>query len=240
MRYLLELSYNGTAYHGWQVQPNVVTIQEVVNNALSVIMRQPIFVEGCGRTDAGVHAKQYFAHFDCDYDLPENFMKSINGILPQDIAIYGVQMVAHNFNARFNATSRTYEYLITFEKNPFYHQYAARLYQPLDIEKMTEACNLLIGTHDFCSFSKVKSDVNNYTCNLMAARWYYRNDVLVFEVTANRFLRNMVRAMVGTLIQVGEGRIDLEKFIEIFESKDRRMAGVSAPACGLYLVAIEY
>ncbi len=240
MRYQIELSYNGTNYHGWQLQPNVITVQEVVNNALSVIMRQPIYIEGCGRTDAGVHAKQYFGHFDSDYDLPDTFLKNLNGILPIDIAAHGIQMAAPDFNARFNATSRTYEYLITFEKNPFYHQFAARLHNVLDIEKMIEASNTLIGIKDFSSFSKVKSDVTNFNCNLMAARWYYRNDLLVFEVTANRFLRNMVRAMVGTLIQLGEGRIELEKFIEIVESKDRRLAGVSAPACGLYLVAVEY
>ncbi len=240
MRFLLELSYDGTNYQGWQIQPNGTTVQGVLNNAISVIMRQSIETLGCGRTDAGVHARQYFAQFDCDYDLPSNFLKSLNGILPYDIAVHSVVLVAPDFNVRFNAIARTYEYCITFEKNPFYHNYATRWYQQLDIGLMEQACNAMLGEKDFSCFSKVNTDVQNYRCNMFAARWYYRNDLLIFEVTANRFLRNMVRAMVGTITQVGEGKIDLEKFLEILESKDRRMAGTSVPACGLYLVGIEY
>ncbi len=240
MRFLLELSYNGTNYQGWQVQPNGTTIQGVLNNAISVIMRQGIETLGCGRTDAGVHARQYFAQFDCDYDLPETFLKSLNGILPYDIAVHSVRLVAPDFNVRFSAISRTYEYCITFEKNPFCQNFATRWYNTLDIAAMDKACELMLGVRDFGCFSKTNSDVQHYMCNLMAARWYYRNDLLIFEVTANRFLRSMVRAMVGTLVQVGEGKIDLEKFAEILESKDRKMAGESVPACGLYLVGIEY
>lgn len=240
MRYLLELSYNGTNYQGWQIQPNGSTIQGVLNNAIGVILRQSIDTLGCGRTDAGVHAKQYFAQFDTDQDLPTNFLKSLNGILPFDIAVHAVRPVAPDFNVRFNAISRTYEYLITFEKNPFYQNLATRWYVPLDIGLMEQASTAILGDRDFSCFSKVNTDVQNYRCNLFSARWYYRNDLLVFEVTANRFLRNMVRAMVGTITQVGEGKIDLPQFMEIIESKDRRMAGTSVPACGLYLVAIEY
>ncbi len=240
MRYLLEISFNGTNYQGWQVQPNGTTVQEVLNNALSVITRQQVETVGCGRTDTGVHARQYFAHFDCDQELPSNFLRSLNGILPYDIAVHHVRPVSSEFSARFNAVSRTYEYLITFEKNPFYHMLATRWYLALDIEAMNIACNSMLGERDFCSFSKVNTDVKHYTCNLMSARWYYRNDLLVFEVTANRFLRNMVRAMVGTLVLVGEGKIDQQKFMDILESKDRKNAGVSVPAHGLYLVGIEF
>ncbi len=240
MRFLLELSYNGTNYQGWQVQPNGTTIQGVVNNALSVLLRQSIETQGCGRTDAGVHARQYFAQFDSDYDLPETFLKSLNGILPFDIAVHAVTLVAPDFNVRFSAIARTYEYCITFVKNPFCQNFATRWYVPLDINAMNSACEVIIGKKDFSCFSRVNAEVQHYVCNLMSARWYYRNDLLIFEVTANRFLRSMVRAMVGTLTQVGEGKIDLAKFQEIVESKDRRMAGTSVPASGLYLVAVDY
>lgn len=240
MRYLLEISFNGTNYQGWQVQPNGETVQEVLNNALSVITRQQVETVGCGRTDTGVHARQYFAHFDLEGDLPPGFIRSLNGILPYDIAVHNVSQVNSDFSARFSAVSRTYEYLIVFGKDPFYHNLAVRWQQQLDIEAMNKACETMLGEHDFASFSKVNTDVKHYMCNLMAARWYYRDNLLVFEVTANRFLRNMVRAMVGTLIMVGEGKIDLEKFAEILESKDRRNAGTSVPAHGLYLVGIEF
>ncbi len=240
MRYLLEISFNGTNYQGWQIQPNGITVQEVLNNAIGVILRQPIDTVGCGRTDTGVHARQYFAHFDSEVELPPNFRKSLNGILPYDIAVHQVNAVSSEFSARFNAVSRTYEYLISFEKNPFHHMLATRWHGQLDIEAMNNACNSMLGERDFCSFSKVNTDVKHYTCDLISARWYYRDDLLVFEVTANRFLRNMVRAMVGTLVLVGEGKIDQARLTEILESKDRRNAGTSVPAHGLYLVAIEF
>lgn len=240
MRFLIEISYCGTQYQGWQIQPNGTTVQGVLNNAISVLLRQPIETVGCGRTDTGVHARQYFAHFDCDTDIPETFLKNLNGILPYDIAVHAIRQVAPDFHARFHAVSRTYEYWIIFEKNPFYKDFATRWYSRLDISAMDEACRKIIGEHDFSCFSKVNTDVQNYRCNLISARWYYRNDLLIFEVSANRFLRNMVRAMVGTLTQVGEGKIDLNRFMEIVESNDRRMAGTSVPACGLYLTGIEY
>jgi tRNA pseudouridine38-40 synthase len=240
MRYLIELSYNGTNYQGWQIQPNGLTVQEVLNNALSVILRQEILTLGCGRTDTGVHAKQYFAHFDYDGVLPESIIRNLNGILPYDISIHEIVSIAPDFNARFNAKSRTYEYHIVFNKNPFLHQLAVRWYQDLDIVMMNKACELMIGEKDFNCFSKSNTEVKHYVCHLMSAEWYFRDDILVFEVTANRFLRNMVRAMVGTLILVGEGKITLEEFSAILESKDRKMAGTSVPAHGLYLVNIEY
>lgn len=240
MRYLIELAYNGKNYQGWQIQPNGATVQEVLNNAISVILRQTIDTVGCGRTDTGVHAKQYFAHFDSESEIPSNFLRSLNGILPQDIAVHDVQMVSNDFNARFDAISRTYEYHIIFEKDPFLNQLAVRWFNDLNVDEMNKACRTIIGSKDFASFSKVNTDVKHYECNLIAAHWYYRENILVFEVTANRFLRNMVRAMVGTLIQVGEGKIDVKKFEEILESKDRRNAGTSVPAHGLYLVAVEY
>ena len=240
MRYLLELAYNGSNYQGWQIQPNGSTVQEVLNYAISVITRKQIETVGCGRTDTGVHAKQYFAHFDIDIELPPMFLKSLNGILPADIAVHDARMVSNDFNARFNAISRTYEYHIIFEKDPFLDHLAVRWFHDLNVDAMNQACLDLIGEKDFACFSKVNTDVKHYNCNLMAARWYYRDNILVFEVTANRFLRNMVRAMVGTLIQLGEGKFSFERFREILESKDRKMAGTSVPAHGLYLSSIEY
>jgi len=240
MRYLLELAYNGSNYQGWQIQPNGSTVQEVLNNAISVITRKQIETVGCGRTDTGVHARQYFAHFDMDIELPPMFLKSLNGILPQDIAVHDARLVSSDFNARFNAISRTYEYHIIFEKDPFLDHLAVRWFHDLNVDAMNQACLDLIGEKDFACFSKVNTDVKHYNCNLKAARWYYRDNILVFEVTANRFLRNMVRAMVGTLIQLGEGKFSFERFREILESKDRKMAGTSVPAHGLYLSSIEY
>ena len=240
MRYLLELAYNGSNYQGWQIQPNGNTVQEILNNAISVITRKQIETVGCGRTDTGVHAKQYFAHFDIDIELPPMFLKSLNGILPADIAVHDARMVSNDFSARFNAISRTYEYHIIFEKDPFLDHLAVRWYHDLNVDAMNQACLDLIGDKDFACFSKVNTDVKHYNCNLMAARWYYRDNILVFEVTANRFLRNMVRAMVGTLTQLGEGKFSFERFREILESKDRKMAGTSVPAHGLYLSSIEY
>ncbi|MCC6818792.1 MAG: tRNA pseudouridine(38-40) synthase TruA [Bacteroidia bacterium] len=240
MRYLLELSYDGSNYQGWQIQPNGLTVQEVLNNAISVIVRQSIETIGCGRTDTGVHARQYFAHFDVENELPGNFKRSLNGILPYDIAVHDCQMVSSEFNSRFDAVSRTYEYQIIFEKDPFLNKHAVRWHADLDIDAMNKACVAMIGTRDFSSFSKVNTDVKHFDCNLMSARWYYRENILIFEVTANRFLRNMVRAMVGTLIMIGEGKINQEKFLEILDSGDRRNAGTSVPAHGLYLVSVEY
>jgi tRNA pseudouridine38-40 synthase len=240
MRYLIELSYNGTNYQGWQIQPNGLTVQEVLNNALSVILRQEILTLGCGRTDTGVHAKQYFAHFDFDGILPEPIIRNLNGILPLDISVHEIISIAPDFNARFNAKLRTYEYHIVFNKNPFLQNLAVRWFQELDVEMMNQACMLLVGEKDFACFSKSNTDVKHYVCHLISAEWYFRDDILVFEVTANRFLRNMVRAMVGTLIKVGEKKMNLEQFEAILESKDRTMAGASVPAHGLYLVNIDY
>jgi tRNA pseudouridine38-40 synthase len=240
MRYLIELSYQGTNYQGWQIQPNGMTVQEVLNNALSVLLRQPIETMGCGRTDTGVHAKQYFAHFDTSVVLPDSIIKNLNGILPYDIAIHDIVAISDDFNARFNAKSRTYEYHIIFDKNPFLHNAAVRWYHPLDLDKMNEGALLLLGEQDFSCFSKTNTDVKHYVCNVMHAEWYFKDHILVFEVTANRFLRNMVRAMVGTLTLLGENKITIDKFKEILESKDRRLAGVSVPAHGLYLTEIVY
>ena len=240
MRYLIELAYNGSNYQGWQIQPNGPTVQELLNNAISVITRQSIETVGCGRTDTGVHAKQYFAHFDVHETLPSNFLRSINGILPADIAVYDVQLVSSEFNARFDAIARTYEYHIVFEKDPFTQHLAVRWFHDLNVDAMNAACESLIGTHDFACFSKVNTEVKHFMCDVKSARWYTDGGLLKFEVTANRFLRNMVRAMVGTLILVGEGKIDLQQFNNIIESKDRGKAGQSVPAHGLYLVSIEY
>jgi len=240
LRYLIELAYNGTNYQGWQVQPNGITVQAILNNALSVVLRQTIEIMGCGRTDAGVHAKQYFAHFDCNIELPSNLIKSLNGILPYDIAVYEILPIAPDFNARFNAKLRTYQYHIIYDKNPFLQNLAVRWHQDLNIDLMNEACQNLLGEKDFNCFSKSRSDVNNYICTIKQAEWKIEDNILIFEITANRFLRSMVRAIVGTLAMVGEGKISIESVSEIIESKDRKMAGMSVPAHGLYLTKIIY
>lgn len=240
MRYLLELAYNGAAYQGWQIQPNGATVQEVLNKAISAILRFNAETVGCGRTDTGVHATRYFAHFDSPKALPDAFLKSLNGILPADIAVSEVEEVSSDFSARFSAVSRTYEYRMVFEKDPFLHGFALRRFSVPDVEAMNSACRQLLGEHDFSCFSKVNTDVSHFNCTLLSANWYYRGKILVFEVQANRFLRNMVRAMVGTLLMLGDGKISSEVFFQILESRDRSRAGTSVPAHGLFLTDVAY
>ncbi|MBC7426594.1 MAG: tRNA pseudouridine(38-40) synthase TruA [Bacteroidia bacterium] len=240
MRYLLEIAYSGTNYGGWQLQPNVNTVQAEVNKALGIILRHPTFCVGCGRTDAGVHAKQFFLHFDTDKEIDNDFLRILNRVLPFDIAAKSLKVVAENFNARFAAISRTYHYYISFNKDPFVFGNAARLYKPLDIDRMNEASKLLYGKKDFQCFSKTSTNVSTFICDLTKAEWYLENGLMVFEISANRFLRNMVRAITGTMVLVGENKIDISDFEAIIKSKDRCKAGKSMPAEGLYLTEVKY
>ncbi len=242
MRYFIELSYNGKNYHGWQVQPNAISVQEKLNDCLSTILGLKIDVVGAGRTDAGVHAKLMVAHFDVDelsYDVDALTLK-MNAFLPNDISVFKIYKVKPEVHARFDALSRTYEYYLTEHKNPFEIDSAYRLYGNLDFALMNKAAKVLFEYTDFECFSKSKTDVQTYICKIMRAEWQQRGDLWVFTVQADRFLRNMVRAIVGTLIEVGQGKLDIEGFKRIIESKSRSKAGVSVPAQGLYLVDIEY
>ncbi|WP_298903781.1 tRNA pseudouridine(38-40) synthase TruA [uncultured Psychroserpens sp.] len=240
MRFFIELSYNGKAYHGWQNQPDAISVQEVLENALSLLLKQTISIVGAGRTDAGVHASQMFAHFDTEEDFPEHFIFKLNSFLPKDIAITAIFRVTEEAHARFDALSRTYHYRLSTQKNVFNFDYAYALQKQLDMDLMNKACDILLQYNDFQCFSKVNTDVKTYTCKLMKARWTVENNELLFTVKADRFLRNMVRAIVGTLINIGLGKIELEHLHSIIKSKNRSEAGFSVPAHGLYLTSIEY
>jgi len=241
MRYLLEIAFKGTRYHGWQIQHNALSVQEVVNEKLSILLGENIETLGCGRTDTGVHATSYFVHFDVAKKLDEEkHIFKLNQILPDDIAAYQLKEVYTEFNARFDATSRTYEYHITHQPNPFITDTAWYQYGSLDLAAMNEAAKLLIGKKDFECFSKVHTQVNNFICDITEAYWKQENEKVIFTITANRFLRNMVRAIVGTLVEVGRGKLQPEDMQRILDSKDRSSAGQSVPAHGLFLTKIIY
>lgn len=241
MRYFLELSYNGKNYHGWQVQPNVISVQEKINEGLSKLLRTSINIMGAGRTDAGVHALQMYAHFDIDDAFDANLiLDRLNSFLPEDIVIYNIFEVDDKSHTRFHATSRSYEYRIYLGRDPFLLDTTWQLYRNrLDIDKMNEAAKLLLNHADFKCFSK-SSDVNTYICDVTFAEWKQTGNLLTFHISANRFLRNMVRAIVGTLIDVGMNKISIDDFKKILESRDRSEAGFSVPARGLFLTHIEY
>ncbi len=241
MKYFLELSYNGTSYHGWQRQPNAISVQEVLEDSLSTILRDKTDVIGAGRTDAGVHAKQIMAHFDCRGILDiDQFKYKLNAILPTEIAIQNIRRVQENAHARFDAVSRSYEYHITLIKDPFSICKSYYFKKPLDLDLMNEAAKLLLNYTNFKCFSKSKTDVKTYNCTITNAIWENHGNQLVFKISANRFLRNMVRAIVGTLIEIGEHKLNKEDLIAIIKSEDRSQAGYSVPAHGLYLTAVEY
>lgn len=240
-RYFIQLSYLGSAYSGWQIQPNAPSIQATVNKALTVLCREPIYVIGCGRTDAGVHAAHYYAHFDCQGDINEaEVLFRANHILPFDIAIHQLFEVAETAHARFSAVRRTYKYFIHQDKNPFLYTRSTFYTKKLDFEAMNAAARVLIQQADFTTFSKVNAQTKTSICDVQAAGWALENGHWVFTITANRFLRNMVRSIVGTLFYVGTGKITCEEFENIFYSKDRMRGGTSAPGEGLYLWQIEY
>lgn len=241
MRYFIELSYNGKGYHGWQNQPNALSVQEVLEQGLSTLLAQPIAIMGAGRTDAGVHATQMFAHFDTDTTVvPEDLTYKLNSFLPNDVAIHRIFKVKPEAHARFDALSRTYLYRVSLKKNVFTFDNAYFVKQDLDVEKMNEATKILFEYKDFQCFSKSNTDVKTYHCNMMQAEWFFKDDELHFVIKANRFLRNMVRAIVGTLISVGLGKISVAELHAIIASKNRSEAGFSVPAHGLYLTHIEY
>ena len=241
MRYFIELSYNGKAYHGWQIQPNAISVQEVLEKSLSTLIKEPITTMGAGRTDAGVHAIQLFAHFDTEvsFDLTTIIFK-LNSFLPKDISIQNIFKVKADAHARFHALNRTYLYRIALVKNPFNTEQAFYLKPRLDIDKLTEATKILLNYKDFQCFSKSNTDVKTYNCNIMQAEWHIIDNELQFTIKADRFLRNMVRAIVGTLINIGIGKIEVQVLHDIIKSKNRNKAGFSVPAHGLYLTAIEY
>ena len=241
MRYFIELSYKGTNYHGWQIQPDASSVQEEITKALATILQEKILLVGAGRTDAGVHASQMFAHVDTVKKLTDDYVHKLNAILPNDIVIKSIKEVSDDTHARFDAVSRTYEYRILLGRDPFLLDITWQLHQKnLQIEKMNEAANLLFKYEDFESFSKVKTDVNTFNCTIMKAVWTLEDKHLIFHIKANRFLRNMVRAIVGTLIEVGLGKKTVEDFRKIIESKKRSEAGLSVPAKGLFLTEVCY
>ena len=243
MRYFLRFAYDGTAFHGSQRQPNGVTVQETMEQALAMIFREPIPLTFAGRTDAGVHAREMYAHFDIGCQLPDagHICFRLNGILPDSIAIFDVYSVTDDAHARFSAVRRTYEYHIVDHKDPFLCQQATRVRPGLDFEAMNEAAQLLIGKQDFASFCRTNTDVKTTICDLTRAEWReLGNGHAVFTIAADRFLRNMVRAVVGTLFEVGRGKMTKEQFAEVITQHNRCAAGDSAPAEGLFLVQIDY
>lgn len=242
MRYFIELSYHGKNYHGWQIQPNEISVQEVIEKALSVLLGCEISVTGCGRTDTGVHAKQFYLHFDFEGGLDKEKLKyRLNSFLPEDIAIFRIIKVKDNAHARFDAISRSYLYQISLRKNVFESDLSMYLNSPLlDVDKMNEASERLFHYTDFKCFSRSKTDVKTYDCDITEAFWELEENELYFHISANRFLRNMVRAIVGTLLEVGKGRMSIEEFIKVIESRDRSRAGASAKAKGLFLTKVKY
>ncbi|AXT56352.1 tRNA pseudouridine(38-40) synthase TruA [Aquimarina sp. MMG015] len=241
MRYFLELSYNGTPYHGWQRQPNAISVQEVLENSLSLLLKSKIDIVGAGRTDAGVHAKQIMAHFDNEDELDVvQFRYKLNSLLPKEISIKEVSLVSDDAHARFDAISRSYEYFVTLYKDPFSIDSAYYLKKELDVDLMNEAAKLLLNYTSFKCFSKSKTDVKTYNCTITRAVWEMNDNKLIFKISANRFLRNMVRAIVGTLIEIGEHKLGLEDLERIIKSENRSEAGYSVPAHGLYLTEVQY
>jgi tRNA pseudouridine38-40 synthase len=241
MRYLFEISYLGTNYNGWQSQLNAVGIQQLVEKALSTILRTPITIVGSGRTDAGVHCVQQFFHADIEKDFQfDKLILQLNSFLPPDLAILGIRKMRSEASARYDALERMYEYHLTRIKNPILLERAFFYFKEIDVPTMNRAAALLVGTHDFECFSKVHTDVNHFVCDVKKAQWNQKGDLLVFTIAANRFLRGMVRAVVGTLLDVGTGKISMSEFQKILKSKDRKKAGMNVPAEGLYLMKVKY
>lgn len=242
MRYFLTLAFNGTPFHGWQRQPNASSVQQTLEEALSTLLRQPIAILGAGRTDTGVHAKRMVAHFEADLSkaTEDNLVYLLNRYLDENICIYSLKRVKPEAHARFDATARTYQYHLATQTNPFRQQLQYTFPSPLDFDLMNQAAAILLQYNDFECFSKSNTDVKTFLCTITQAIWVLNKEEAIFTITANRFLRNMVRAIVGTLIEVGQKKISVDQMHHIITSKDRGAAGYSVPACGLYLTEIEY
>ena len=241
-RYFIHLAYNGANYSGWQTQPGLPTVQLTLEQALSTLLREPIAIVGCGRTDTGVHASDFYAHFVSE-ELgvrSEELVFKLNSFLPPDIVIYDIFLVADNAHARFDATARTYQYHVSDRRLPFRQGQYCRIYYKPDIDKMNEAAKVLMEYEDFTSFAKLHTQVKTNICHLTRADWTEEEGGWVFTIRSNRFLRNMVRSVTGTLLDVGRGKLTIDGLREIIERKDRCAAGVSMPACGLFLTKVEY
>ncbi len=243
-RYFIELAYKGTAYHGWQLQPNALAVQEVLNKALAVFFKENIETLGCGRTDAGVHATQFYAHFDLatilNDDEQKKFIKSINALLPQDISVSQIIDVKNDAHARFDANLRAYQYHIHFNKDPFKTDTSWLLKNNLALNDMQEAAQIILDYKDFGAFCKSNADNSTNICHIYQSEWEIIPNGLIYHVKANRFLRNMVRAIVGTLVDVGKGKIKASDLHQIIQSQNRSVAGASVPACGLFLTQVQY
>jgi len=241
-RYLLAFSYDGGSFHGYQIQPNATTVQSLLQDKLSLLLGFKLEIVGSSRTDTGVHAHQQFAHFDLPEGkkVKENAVFRLNRMLPDSLVVKGIYKVSDDFHARFAALSRTYEYRISPIKNPFNSAFSYRFGVELDVEAMNQAAALFFKHTDYQCFSKVKTEVTTFECTIMQAFWAYRGDELIFTIQGNRFLRGMVRAVVGTLLELGQGRLTMAQLQEILDSKDRCKAGRAVPAHGLHLVEVEY
>lgn len=241
-RYFIKLAYKGTHYHGWQIQENAHTVQAELNEKISLMLGESINLVGCGRTDTGVHARAFYAHLDIsnEMDQLESLAFKLNGFLPEDIVVFEIFEVPLDFHARFDAKSRTYKYYISRQKNPFLTDQSFYYHGELDIAKMNAACEILFDHSDFTSFSKLHTQTKTNNCKIYEARWEERGQTLVFTIRADRFLRNMVRAIVGTMIEIGSGKLEVKDMQRIIEARDRSDAGFSVPAEGLFLEDVEY
>jgi tRNA pseudouridine38-40 synthase len=241
-RYFIRLAYNGKNYHGWQLQENAVTVQQVLEKVLSLQLGEDIKTTGAGRTDTGVHAREFYAHFDVKREI-KNITElgfKLNNFLPHDISVYNMFLVKEGAHTRFDAISRTYSYQVSQQKDPFNKEFAYYVYGLIEVDLMNEAAEALYEFEDFTSFSKTGTQVKTNNCKISYAKWKKQDNMLIFTITADRFLRNMVRAIVGTLLDVGKSVMDIKEFREIIQNKNRSDAGYSVPACGLFLEKIEY
>jgi len=244
MRYFIHLAYNGTPYHGWQIQPNAASVQETLENAFSLLLGETVGIVGCGRTDTGVHASDFYAHFETEQELSDTELTQLtskaNSFLSEDIRIYRIFVVNDDVHARFSATARTYQYHVSNVKQPFSKDFCHRVFYKPDIELMNQAANILFEYTDFTSFSKLHTQTATNNCTILQAHWDMIGEEYVFTISANRFLRNMVRAITGTLLEVGRGKLSLDDFRKVIESKNRCNAGTSLPAKALFLTKVEY
>jgi tRNA pseudouridine38-40 synthase len=241
-RYFIELAFDGTDFHGWQIQPGADTVQETLNHAIGTLVGEPVNLVGCGRTDAGVHAAHFVAHFDVGSKITDcnQLVYRLNRFICKPVRIDRVEQVNPDFHARFHATSRTYLYLISRGKSAFMGDFSWSMTLPMDVAAMNDACRVITGKHDFTSFSKLHTDVRTNICEVAEAVWQEHSGYLAFRIRSDRFLRNMVRAIVGTLLEVGKGRMDPSQVENILQAKNRSEAGMSVPARGLYLIKVDY